>query len=63
MLAPKRIRSERETSLTTRKNTDSSRELKFITELGRGLLVTVHPKKVALRVAEAIRLRMKISSV
>ncbi len=55
MLAPKRIRSERETSLTARKNTDSPRELKFITELGRSLLFTVHPKKVALRVAEAIR--------
>jgi len=55
MLAPKRIRSEPETSLTARKNTDSSRELKFITELGRSLLFTVHPKKVALRVAEAIR--------
>ncbi len=37
------------------KNTDSSRELKFITELGRSLLFAVHPKKVALRVAEAIR--------
>ncbi|MCY7346110.1 MAG: PAS domain-containing protein, partial [Pyrinomonadaceae bacterium] len=33
----------------------SSRELKFITELGRSLLITVHPKKVAARVAEAIR--------
>jgi two-component system NtrC family sensor kinase len=29
-------------------------ELKFISELGRGLLFAVHPKKVALRVAEAI---------
>ncbi len=36
-------------------NTDSSRELKFITELGRSLLFTVHPKKAALRVAEAIQ--------
>ncbi len=34
---------------------DSSRELKFITELGRSLLVAVHPKKVALRVSEAIQ--------
>ena len=56
MLAPKRIRSARETSLAaTRKSANSSSELKFITELGRSLLFTVHPKKVALRVAEAIR--------
>ena len=38
-----------------RKSPDSSRELKFITELGRSLLVTVHPKKVVSRVAEAIQ--------
>jgi two-component system, NtrC family, sensor kinase len=55
MLAPKRIRGERETSLAARKNTNSSLELKFITELGRSLLFLVHPKKVASRVAEAIR--------
>ena len=36
------------------KETDASAELKFITELGRSLLVTVHPKKVASRVAEAL---------
>ena len=29
--------------------------LKFISELGRSLLITVHPKKVASRVAEAVR--------
>jgi two-component system NtrC family sensor kinase len=34
---------------------DSSLELKFISELGRRLLFTVHPKKVAACVAEAIR--------
>jgi len=33
---------------------DNSNELKFISELGRSLLFTVHPKKVASRVAEAI---------
>ena len=55
MLAPKRIRSERETSLTARKQANSSGELKFITELGRSLLFIVHPKKVASRVSEAIR--------
>jgi two-component system NtrC family sensor kinase len=31
-------------------------ELKFIADLGRSLLFTVHPKKVASRVADAIRL-------
>lgn len=54
MLAPKRITSESETYFSARKNTNSSSELKFIIELGRSLLFTVHPKKVALRVAEAI---------
>lgn len=34
---------------------DSSAELKFISDLGRKLLFTVHPKKVAARVAEAIQ--------
>ncbi|CAN5339797.1 hypothetical protein BH10ACI3_BH10ACI3_11470 [soil metagenome] len=32
----------------------TSNELKFISELGRSLLFTVHPKKVASRVADAI---------
>jgi two-component system NtrC family sensor kinase len=35
---------------------DSSAELKFIADLGRSLLFTVHPKKVANKVADAIRL-------
>lgn len=56
MLAPKRIRSERERSLSAAgRRADASRDLKFITDLGRSLSVTVHPKKVALRVAAAIR--------
>lgn len=55
MLAPKRARRETESFSAERRNADSSRELKFITELGRSLLFTVHPKKVAGRVAEAIR--------
>lgn len=33
---------------------DNSNDLKFISELGRSLLVTVHPKRVASRVAEAV---------
>ncbi len=55
MLAPKRVKRETESFSTRGKSADSSRELKFITELGRSLLFTVHPKKVALRVAEAIQ--------
>lgn len=34
---------------------DNVSELKFISELGRSLLFTVHPKKVANRVAEALQ--------
>ena len=33
-------------------------DLKFISELGRSLLFTVHPKKVASRVAEALQVRL-----
>ncbi|MCY7377629.1 MAG: PAS domain-containing protein, partial [Pyrinomonadaceae bacterium] len=55
MLAPKRAKRETESFSAPRESADSSRELKFITELGRSLLFTVHPKKVAGRVAEAIR--------
>jgi two-component system NtrC family sensor kinase len=55
MLASKRVESETELFSTNRNNKNSSRELKFIAELGRSLLFTVHPKKVALRVAEAIQ--------
>ncbi len=56
MLAPKQIKIKSETyPFAKKKAADSSRELKFITELGRSLLFTVHPKKVALRVAEAVQ--------
>src|SRR5258708_6335157 len=41
-------------SLAVSPTDDSLGELKFISELGRSLLFTVHPKKVASRVAEAI---------
>ena len=34
---------------------DGPNDLRFISDLGRSLLFTVHPKKVAARVAEAIR--------
>ena len=55
MLAPKRTKSRAGVNLSVRQNTNSAGELRFITELGRSLLFTVHPKKVALRVAEAVR--------
>ena len=38
-----------------KENADPSQELRFISELGRSLLFTVHPKKVASRVADAIQ--------
>jgi len=55
MLIPKQIRRNTESFVSNGKNSNSSRELKFITELGRSLLFTVHPKKVVSRVAEAIQ--------
>lgn len=54
MLAPKQIKKASRSFSALEKNGDASSELKFITELGRQLLVTVHPKKVASRVAEAV---------
>ena len=42
-----------------KRKAESSSELRFITELGRSLLFTVHPKKVASRVAEAIGVKVK----
>ena len=55
MLFPKQIKSDAQSFVSNGKNSNSSRELKFITELGRSLLFTVHPKKVVSRVAEAIQ--------
>ncbi len=54
MLSPKPINKASKSFSLMAKESEASSELKFITELGRSLLVTVHPKKVALRVAEAI---------
>ncbi len=48
MLAPKTVKISKSSG-------ESLQELKFITELGRSLLGTVHPKRVALRVAENLR--------
>lgn len=49
MLAPKTVKSYTSSG-------ENLSELKFITELGRSLLGAVHPKRVALRVAESLRL-------
>lgn len=40
---------------------DTANELKFISELGRSLLFTVHPKKAASRVASALQQRVDAS--
>ena len=55
MLAVKEIKEKAVVFSSGRKNTNSSSELKFITELGRNLLFTVHPKKVANCVAQAVQ--------
>src|SRR4051812_23079393 len=55
MLVPKKIKEKAPAFSSRQKNLTSSPELKFITELGRRLLFTVHPKKVANRVAEAVQ--------
>jgi two-component system NtrC family sensor kinase len=54
MLSPEPIKKASKSFSSFAKESDASSELKFITDLGRSLLVTVHPKKVASRVAEAI---------
>ncbi|MEP6901940.1 MAG: ATP-binding protein [Actinomycetota bacterium] len=59
MLAPKTIKNASKSFSATRTETDALSDLKFITELGRSLLVTVHPKKVASRVAEAVCLEIR----
>ena len=55
MLIPETTKKMPKPFSPTLRENDVSSELKFITELGRSLLFTVHPKKVALRVADAIR--------
>jgi len=59
MLALKPVKRDEEMISSDGKSSNSSRELKFITELGRSLLFTVHPKKVVSRVAEAIQSELK----
>jgi two-component system NtrC family sensor kinase len=54
MLSPKLAKKKTDAFALSQSGTDSSLELKFITELGRSLLFTFHPKKVASRVTEAV---------
>lgn len=58
MLSLKPIKNSAESISAFEKSADSSRELKFVTELGRSLLFTVHPKKVVSRVAEALQIEL-----
>jgi len=46
---------EKQFACTDGARSGTNADLKFISDLGRSLLFTVHPRKVALRVAEAIR--------
>ncbi len=55
MLSPSAAKKTTRPFSSIGENSDSALELKFISELGRRLLFTVHPKKVASRVAESIR--------
>jgi two-component system NtrC family sensor kinase len=55
MLVPKKIKETAPAFSPRQKNVNSSPELKFITDLGRKLLFTVHPKKVASRVSESVQ--------
>jgi PAS domain S-box len=54
MLSPRRQKKEPGTLKSIRIKADLTDELKIISDLGRSLLFTVHPKKVASRVTEAI---------
>lgn len=55
MLSPTQSKKEERSLAAVTENDDSPNELKFISDLGRSLLFTVHPKKVASRVAEALK--------
>ena len=55
MLAPMQVKRDAGEFSSAGESLDSMRQLKFITELGRSLLFTVHPKKVVSSVARAIQ--------
>lgn len=55
MLTPKTAKRQSRSYSVQENVSDGSSDLRIITELGRSLLFTVHPKKVAARVAEAVQ--------
>ena len=55
MPVPSAVKKQARLSLPLGDAPDASAELKFISDLGRSLLFTVHPKKVASRVSSAIQ--------
>jgi two-component system NtrC family sensor kinase len=55
MSVPSAVKKQARLSYPPGDATDASAELSFISDLGRSLLFTVHPKKVASRVAAALR--------
>lgn len=55
MLIPVSQKKEAREFSASRESSSTSEELKFISDLGRSLLFSVHPKKVAARVSSAIR--------
>src|SRR5687767_9816884 len=58
MSVPSAVKKQARLSSHLGNATDASAELRFISDLGRSLLFTVHPKKVASRVANALRSAM-----
>lgn len=58
MLTSSPPKKDASSAAATARAADGSNDLRFISELGRSLLFTVHPKKAAARVAEAIRERV-----
>jgi len=61
MLTPSPVKKDDRASSAAPPHEDLG-QLKFIAELGRSLLATVHPKKAASRVAEALQQRVDASS-
>ncbi len=55
MLTPKTAKRQSRSYSVHENDSDGANDLRIITELGRSLLFTVHPKKVAARVAEAVK--------
>jgi hypothetical protein len=58
MPLPSAVRKPARLPLPVGDAADASAELRFISDLGRSLLFTVHPKKVASRVSSALQQAM-----